>query len=258
VARGLSTQTSHWLQKVKTEFHQKPIKLISFDLDDTLWDGQSAVRTAQQAMHNWLAQHHPVVAEKALKGRYLELRKEVTNEHPELIHNLTFIRKEILRRLFLENTYTKYQALAHAESAFNIFFEARNKVSYFENALHVIKNLQTEFQIAALTNGNADINATGLTTYIDYFYSAELVGAAKPDTSMFKALLIDADIKAEECIHIGDHPEHDIRSAQSIGINAVWFNAQEKKWPGDSGPKWEIKKFSQLQQVIHDICLHRK
>ena len=243
---------------MKTKSSENPIKLISFDLDDTLWDGQKVVHAAQQAMQNWLTQHHPLIAERALNGRYLELRKEIVNDYPERIHNLTFTRKEILRRLFTENIHTKDQALFHAESAFNAFFEARNQVCYFEDALKVIGELKTDFKIAALTNGNADINATGLKPYIDYFYSAELVGAAKPDTSMFKVLLKDADLKPEECIHIGDHPEHDILSAQSMGMHTIWFNAQEKKWPGNSGPKWEIQTFLQLQQVIYRICLHDK
>jgi len=243
---------------MKKKSSENPIKLISFDLDDTLWDGQKAVHAAQQAMQNWLTRHHPLIAERALNGRYLELRKEIVNDHPEQVHNLTFTRKEILRRLFAENIHTREQALFHAESAFNAFFEARNQVCYFNDALKVIGELKTDFQIAALTNGNADINETGLEPYIDYFYSAELVGAAKPDTRMFKALLTEADLKPGECIHIGDHPEHDILSAQSMGIHTIWFNAQKKKWPGNSGPKWEAQTFPQLQQVIHKICLHYK
>jgi putative hydrolase of the HAD superfamily len=243
---------------VKTKLPEKPIKLISFDLDDTLWDGQKAVRAAQQAMQDWLTQHHPLIAERAISGRYLELRQEIANDHPERTHNLTFTRKEILRRLFLEHSHTEDQALVHAESAFNSFFKVRNQVCYFEDALSVISKLKIDFQIAALTNGNADLNATGLKSYIDHFYSAELIGAAKPDTRMFKTLLADTDLKPEQCIHIGDHPEHDILSAQSLGINTIWFNAQEKKWPGNSGPKWEIQTFSQLQQVIHEICFYHK
>ena len=233
---------------------KKNIKLISFDLDDTLWDGQQAVISAQQAMHSWLNKHHPSVAKKALSGRYLELRIEIVNSQPHQTHNLTFIRKEILRRLFIETGHTENQASSFAESAFNVFFEKRNQVSYFKNALTIIKHLKAHFQIAALTNGNADISATGLKPVIDYFYSAESVGAAKPDTKMFQILLDDSKLEPEECIHVGDHPEHDILAAQSLGIKTIWFNDKEKKWPEKSRPEGEIKELSLLPQAIQKIC----
>ncbi|MBL4607168.1 MAG: HAD family hydrolase [Pseudomonadales bacterium] len=241
---------------MKPNFSESPIKLISFDLDDTLWHGQQAVAAAQQALHDWLEKHHPLIAKEALSGRYLELRKEVSNDFPEQLHNLTFIRKEILYRLFQENSATENQALKYAESAFDVFFKIRNQVNYFEGALSTIKQLRTNFQIAALTNGNADINATGLTAHIDHFYSAEIVGAAKPNPKMFRLLLEDTGIKPAQCIHIGDHPEHDVLTAQSLGINTIWFNTLRKKWPEKSGPEKEVQTFSQLPQAIHDICLH--
>ena len=230
------------------------IKLISFDLDDTLWDGQQAIVAAQQAMHDWIACHHPAVAEAALNGRYLTLRAEVANDHPSRDHDLTFIRKEVLRRLFSEGAYSNTEAHTHSEKAFSMFFEKRNQVRYFDDALVTLKYLKSRYQIAALTNGNADIVATGLSPVIDYFHSAESVGAAKPDTKMFRVLLNEAKIKPEECIHVGDHPQHEIFAATSLGIKTIWFNSKKKKWPEKFRPGREINKLILLPQAIQAIC----
>ena len=230
------------------------IKLISFDLDDTLWDGQQAIIAAQQAMHDWITCYHPTVAENASSGRYLILRAEVASDHSSRDYDLTFIRKEVLRRLFAENAYSNSEAHTYSEKAFNVFFEKRNQVRYFDDALVTLKYLKSKYQIAALTNGNADMIATGLSPMIDYFYSAESVGAAKPDTKMFHALLNDAKIKPQECIHVGDHPQHDIFAAESLGIKTIWFNSKKKKWSEKFRPGREINKLVLLPQAIQTIC----
>ena len=40
----------------------KDIKLVAFDLDDTLWDGKQVLTQAEEAVDTWIQNHHPTVA----------------------------------------------------------------------------------------------------------------------------------------------------------------------------------------------------
>ena len=43
-----------------------PIKAMSFDLDDTLYDNRPVIRHVEQQMVLWLHSHHPLSATRSL------------------------------------------------------------------------------------------------------------------------------------------------------------------------------------------------
>ena len=235
------------------ELNMHKIKLISFDLDDTLWDGRKVIRQAQNSMFDWLKMYHPQVSEKTSPDIYFACRQAVLLSHPEKKHNLTFLRKEVLKNIFIANKYTPSAAHQHAESAFTEFYKARNSIQFFNDAEATLNQLKKQFTLAALTNGNADPVMTGLHHYMDYFFSAESVGQAKPHPEMYLQLFKQSGMKAEQCIHIGDHPQLDIISAGKVGMKTIWFNPDKKKWPEKSRPDREFSSFLQLPEIIKEL-----
>ena len=231
----------------------KNIKLISFDLDDTLWDGTHVIKQAQNSMYDWLKTHHPNVSHEMSHNLYITHRQAVLLRYPEKAHDLTFLRKEVLRRLFIANKYSPNSARQHAESAFLAFHKARNTVQFFNHVAFTLNQLKKEFLLAALTNGNADPMLTGLNQYMDYFLSAEIVGQAKPHPEMYRQLFEKSGVKAEQCIHIGDHPTFDIISANKVGMKTIWFNPDKKKWPEKIRPNREFSDFIELPEIIKKI-----
>jgi putative hydrolase of the HAD superfamily len=61
----------------------------------------------------------------------------------------------------------------------------------------------------------------GLAPLVNAVVSSASVGAAKPDRALFAAALDRAGVVAEEAVHVGDSPEHDVAGAQAAGIRAV-------------------------------------
>src|SRR5262245_35874197 len=75
-------------------------RLITFDLDDTLWDIEAVVAEAERRLHAWFAVHHPAVAARHTPADLRRLRDEAPQRHPELVEDMTALRKRSLERAF--------------------------------------------------------------------------------------------------------------------------------------------------------------
>ena len=51
---------------------------------------------------------------------------------------------------------------ALAEPAFEVFFDARQRVEFFDDALPALEFLSSRFPVVALSNGNADVQRVGI------------------------------------------------------------------------------------------------
>ena len=69
----------------------------------------------------------------------------------------------------------------------------------------------------------------------------------------FARTLETTGAKAEEIIHVGDHPEHDITAAQRLGWHTIWFNRDQQAEPPASKPTATVRHFAQLPACIRRI-----
>jgi len=133
------------------------------------------------------------------------------------------------------------------ETAFDVFYQARQKVNLFADVIPVLSALRLHYTLVALTNGNAHISKTGLLNYFDLQISAADVNAAKPDPAMFYRALEQTGISADSALHVGDHPVHDIRGARNAGLDAVWINRFNQQW--DTRETMPDQQFTDLYQL---------
>lgn len=138
----------------------------------------------------------------------------------------------------------------YANDAFDVFYRHRNRVEFFPNVSSTLNALKKHYKLAALTNGNANPIDTGLQLHLDFFISAEQTGIAKPDPGIFSALLEKSKLSAEECVHIGDHPQLDIMAAQQCGMRSIWFNPERRAWTENVKPNHEFNSFDGLEDLI--------
>ena len=71
------------------------IKVITFDLDNTLWDVQRVMIKAEQHLHSWLTAEVPEVVEHYSGEALRDLRTTVLAEHPNLVHDLSKLRRTV-------------------------------------------------------------------------------------------------------------------------------------------------------------------
>jgi FMN hydrolase / 5-amino-6-(5-phospho-D-ribitylamino)uracil phosphatase len=224
------------------------IRLITMDLDDTLWPCAPTIRHAEQTLYQWLHERYPRITERHTMETMRERRMELTRRQPHLRHDLSALRVESLAHHAREAGYN--EDLAHA--ALKVFLEARHAVRPYDDVAPVLRRLRQDHLLAALTNGNADVFRLELGELFHFAVSAADVGAGKPDPAMFRTACARAQVAVDEVLHVGDSPEHDIAGARAAGIRCVWLNRSGNSWPdGHEPPDTEIADLWALPALLN-------
>lgn len=226
------------------------IEVITFDLDNTLWDVEPTLIRAEEAQRAWLVEHRPGSIETYTHEQLWEFRKGVWQRNPALAHHISDMRRQMLYELQLQAGYDEQASRKGAEQAFDIFLQVRHAVELYEEALEVLEALAQDYTLGALTNGNADIYKTDAGEYFDFAFLAEDIGASKPAPDMFHAALEQAGVAAHQIAHVGDNAEHDVQGARAVGMHTVWMNSQAVSWPGGPRADREIENLKQLPAAI--------
>lgn len=232
----------------------KSIKIISFDLDNTLWDVDPVIHHAEKAMFNYVQNHYPELLKTFNRDKFWQLRKAIVEQQPELAHRLSQLRVEVLKHAFLETQRNEKDAENAALDCFSVFFSARHDVELYHSVEENLSKLHQHYKIVALSNGNTDIRRIGLDKYFSAAFTAEMIGYAKPHQNAFNIILERNQINPEEMVHVGDHHIDDISGAQAIGIKTIWFNNKENDWPlEDIQPDAEVKHWDEFPHIISQL-----
>jgi putative hydrolase of the HAD superfamily len=202
------------------------IRAITFDLDDTLWPIAPAMRLAEQHLQDWLQTHCPRSADAYPLDAMRALRDRVAAENPHLAHDFSAQRRLSLRAALLPHGYVD----EHVEGAFAAFYAGRNRVECYADALPALERLASHFPLAAITNGNADLDAIGLTRYFRFSLRASEFGTAKPAAEIFHEACALLGVAPNEVLHVGDDPALDVLGAHKAGLYSAWLNRTTTQW----------------------------
>ncbi len=247
------TQERHPKTLKELQSDSPMIHLITLDLDNTLWDIEKTMVRAEKELRT----HLKSVSEKAFDIYCSETTSEIRNrllrEQPGLRSNLTEFRKILLGEIFFRAGNSIQDSKILASSAFNTFFEFRNKVVFFEGAINVLIALSEKYKVYALTNGNADVKMIGIDKYLSGAVSSAEVGVSKPNPEIFEAALNKAGVEPKSCIHVGDDYEDDIVGASNAGIASIWLNHQHKNDPNMNLATKVVSKVTEIPRAVELI-----
>jgi putative hydrolase of the HAD superfamily len=202
------------------------IKVLSFDLDDTLWPCFPTIKRAEKLLYQWLSDQVPVITQHYDIYQLREKRRLLLNNHSDLAHDLTQLRIKSFEMLADEFELSS----DWIKPAFEIFYEARQQVTLFDDVKPVLDELNEEFKLVSLTNGNASTVETGVDHWFDFALNSASVGKLKSEPDIYRQVQKLANIEARQMVHIGDHPLQDISGAKSAGVFAIWLNRQNRPW----------------------------
>ena len=202
------------------------IRLVTFDLDNTLWNVDGVIRLAESKTREWLVERAPKYAGLA-PDQHHAIRTAVVRANPEVRHDISLLRELVLRESLQACGYPLPKATELAADAFAEFLDWRHRVTFFDGALDVLEELSSTYTLAALTNGNADFQRLGLERFFSFGYCAADVGASKPNTAMFNRAIAHADIPPTDAVHIGDNPVDDVEGATAAGMSTIWVNLDD-------------------------------
>ena len=226
------------------------IRAITLDLDDTLWPIWPTIARAEAVLQAWLAEQAPAThAVYAAPGALRALRAQVCRERPDLLHDLSALRRESIRMALLRAGDDP----ALAEAAFEAFLAERHRVDLFDDAVPALEYLSSRYPVVALSNGNADVQRVGLGRYFHASVSARDAGVAKPDARIFQRGAQAAGVAPEQVLHIGDDAVMDGVGALAVGMQMAWVNRAGHAWtPVDHTPHLAVADLGALCRRLRE------
>ena len=230
------------------------LKLITFDLDDTLWPIEPVLTHAEGEFYTYLRSQEPETFARISADDLRQHRVQVLSQQPELKHNVSLWRRESLRQLLAEQSLPEDRIDNLVAQAFSVFLNARQQVRLFDGAQECIEELASRYQLIALTNGNANIKQMPIGRYFSEAIRAEDIGRSKPEPDMFERALEIAECQAHESLHIGDDPYYDIAPAQALGMQSLRAAITDKHPPDESS----FSHWRELPALIDGLDEHAR
>jgi len=200
------------------------IKIILFDIDDTLYDYQKHLQMlADKAAFSVLEPKHSEASKLYRKAKenlkLLYATKQIT-------HNQFYDRKTRYS-ILLELMDIKNKSLAIKMD--NAFWKAiKENIKPFKNSKKVLSDLKKFYTLGVVTNGlkcqqHLKLKNMGLTDFFDYVFTSEDAGIEKPNKEFFEHVLKKLGAQNHECILVGNDPIDDIVGAKSIGMKTIFY-----------------------------------
>ena len=232
-----------------------PIRAITLDLDDTLWPFAPIGARIEQVLHAWMLEHSPVTAQRFPVEAMRALRDETFAGNPQLAHDLGALRRMTLQRALHESGAEP----GLLDAAYETFYAARNQVECYPDSLDALERIAARVPVAALTNGNADLERIGLARHFVFQLGSREHGAAKPEASIFLAACARLDLEPGLVLHVGDHHEMDVAGASRAGLRSCWLNREGQAWASrELRPDLEFDSLAALADWLDATQSNRK
>jgi FMN phosphatase YigB (HAD superfamily) len=238
---------------ISRNYGANEIRVVSFDLDNTLWITAEVIGGANDALAAFLSEkeiQQPKRTEafmktlfEANKAKYSPLLKEDAKGPVNLTQLRTDATEQILKQY---NGYSSADARVLATEAFGVWTTARHEAilhNMADNVVETLSRIRESLQsqtgasviIGGITDGNSDPTRVAcLAPFFDFCVNAEQIGVSKPDARVYlhaieKVLptLPDGLTMVEEqvgpwWVHSGDDFIKDIVAAKGLGMRTVW------------------------------------
>ena len=229
----------------------KGIKLITFDLDDTLWDNVPTIKKAEIDTRKWIEERVGKIDWGDFND-FINLREELIKDDPVIEWDISKLRKEIFKKKL---AHVKPQSLRNriVEEAFDIFIKKRHEIKLFNGVENALDSLSKKYFLGVLTNGNADVYKFAIGKYFEFSISSLEAKNSKPHRAHFDMAISEMrDVSFNEILHIGDHQVNDILFAYNLGIDVLWFNNNNAKWVQDFKKPQEFSSWDLLPKIIEN------
>ncbi|MBJ8117281.1 MULTISPECIES: HAD family hydrolase [Bacillus] len=190
------------------------IRAVLFDLDGTLLDRRQSLEQFIHDQYNRFASHLMNIEKSEYCSRFLELDNNGYTWKDKVYatllceYNITTLTPEQL----LHDYITNFQ---HHCIPFQNMHELLQRLTQQNIKIGIITNGFTDFQIN-------NLRALNIHTYTNTILVSEAEGIKKSHPEIFERALQKLDVKATECLYVGDHPENDVLGSERVGIVGVW------------------------------------
>ncbi|MBS0971030.1 flavin mononucleotide phosphatase [Chimaeribacter arupi] len=202
------------------------LSALTFDLDDTLYDNAPVIRRTELESMNFLRGYHPLLAEVE-SGHFQQLRAELRQQDPEIYHDVTQWRWRAVHLGLTRLGLSDAEASQGADEAMAHFAQWRSRIEVPQETHDTLKALAARWPLVAVTNGNADPAAFGLSDYFECVLRSGPHGRAKPYEDMYHLAARQLNLPLHEILHVGDDLTTDVAGSVRCGMQSCWINLRE-------------------------------
>lgn len=221
-------------------------KAVLFDLDDTLLDFDAGNRIAVNTLMDEIGYF-----DKDRYDQYEEINSMCWSALEK--GELTI---EELRPKRLEIFFEKYGVKADLNKAVERFEELLGQQSIlFSDSEEVLKKISNILPVGIITNGIKHIQRNRLSksvimNYVSCLVISDEIGVTKPNKEIFEYALNLMNVKADECLMIGDGIYSDVLGANNAGIDMCYLNKNNKSLPEGTSCKYMIKELKDCVDIV--------
>ena len=227
------------------------IQMITFDLDDTLWDNKPTITNAEIKTRKWIEEKVGAIEWGDLND-FLQLREALIRKDKSIAWDISKLRIEIFKEK-IKGLVSNDEITKLAEEAFSYFLKKRHEIELFPGVEDALKALSENYMLGVLTNGNADIYKLSIGKYFEFSISSLEAQNSKPNKSHFELAKSHLpNLKYSEMLHIGDHQINDILGAHALGIEVLWFNNTRAMWEQDFEKPDQFYDWQNLAKIIEE------
>lgn len=205
--------------KIMARFDPKSIKLILFDLDDTLCDTASSKHIVFSELYRNNEEFHKVSEPRFIEVIAAKRQEYLTNAKGLQTYSRIKMWVETAKELKIQLPVRKYKHLI--DQYWQLSFHKLNLFEGAQTTLEAVYN--SPITTALLASSDFYSKATKLLTlgidkYFNFIFTSDLVKISKNNPSMYKYVSNYTGCTGEESIMVGNDPKQDIAPAKSAGM----------------------------------------
>lgn len=227
----------------------QPVKVISFDLDDTLYNNHPIIANAEEKLLHFLHLSYSE-SQRWQTDDWRKVKHQLMVEHPELRDDPSAARLAMLKQGLLQLGYSDMVAETAAQDGLALFLHYRSYFRVTDDVLDILAKLAQKYTLIGLTNGNVDWQQIGLSESFLFVHQAGQGLRMKPHRDMFELAISQLDIAPNELLHVGDNWNSDVQGARHVGCQAAWYNPDKHAKGEGQLPQLEISHLSELLQLL--------
>ncbi|MGN0902643.1 MAG: HAD-IA family hydrolase [Succinivibrio sp.] len=222
------------------------IRVLSFDLDNTIYDCESVLREAEKWFTEYLCERYGLGGEYQSYDYWARVKSNILKNEPELEDDVTLLRAKSLLEAFKSMRYPLKGGMNEAMELLGIFIKKRSSGVVEQEVIKLLEDLAEKYPVVSISNGNLDIEILGVKSNFCYDLRPVLSKLhRKPHPDLFKECARLYGIGTSEILHIGDDPYTDVYGSVMAGCQSVLLY---KGYQGKSPDHRYLK-------VLPEVCI---
>jgi putative hydrolase of the HAD superfamily len=224
-------------------------RVVSFDLDETLWDFMPMMNGSLAGTIAALERRRPELAGRITVDLLHEQRSVVAQEREGSYLEL---RLESFRRVLAAHDVHDPDLPAWMVDVW--MAERPAAVRLHDDVEPELDALQAAgCVLGAITNGNFPFAELEVAQRFEFIVHAEQLGAMKPASAPFRHAVELCGGDPACWVHVGDGLETDVAGAQACGMKAVWINRAGIALPDGYAPDAELRTLTGLADIVRRL-----